>query len=126
MSTFYIERQIRLGDEVVTELELLGRSKLIIVLAEPGAGKTDLLWHLARLLGTESVRATRFRTPSYTPSHGSLAIDAMDEVAKIGEGALNDIIAKASTSSDGTVVLASRSGEWETSRTKFCRGVLWT
>jgi len=119
MSKLYIERQIRLSHEVVSETELLRRAKLIVVLAEPGAGKTDFLTNIAKLLGAESVRAARFRTNAYTPSPGPVVIDAMDEVARIGENELNDIIVKASNHFTGTAIFASRSGEWETARTKF-------
>lgn len=119
MVKLYIQRQIRLGEEVITEAQLLERSKLIVVLAEPGAGKTDLLLHIANMLRTESVRASRFRSAAYLPTRGPIVIDAMDEVAKIGDCALNDIIVKASEHSSGITVLASRSGEWENARTKF-------
>lgn len=119
MSKLYIERVVRVGDEEIAESELLRRSRLIVVLAEPGAGKTDLLAHLAGMLATESVRATRFRSPFHTPHVGSVVVDAMDEVARIGDAALNDIIIKASGQFSGTAIFASRSGEWETARTKF-------
>lgn len=126
MSQLYIERQICLDDEVLTEAELLRQSNLIVVLAEPGAGKSDLLANLAKSLGIKSVRAAIFRTSAYLPAHGPLVIDAMDEVARIGEAELNDIIVKASKHFMGTVIFATRSGVWETARTKFvedCFGV---
>lgn len=119
MSKLYINRQIRLGDEVITEAQLLQRSSLIIVLAEPGAGKSDLLGYLAALLNTKSVRASRFRTAAYVPIKGPLVIDAMDEVARVGENQLNDIVEKARANHKGTVIFASRSGEWEKARTNF-------
>ncbi|MES3007092.1 MAG: hypothetical protein V4751_04900 [Pseudomonadota bacterium] len=119
MLKLYIERQIRLGDEVVSEAELLRRSRLIIVLAEPGAGKSDLLSALAEKLGTRNIKAARFRTETYVPVKGSLVIDAMDEVARLGECQLNDIVEKASANHKGTVIFASRSSEWEKARTSF-------
>ncbi|QEN88256.1 hypothetical protein FZC33_18950 [Labrys sp. KNU-23] len=43
----------------------------------------------------------------------------MDEVARIDEGALDNIVEKAATHYADTVVFSSRSGEWERSRTKL-------
>ncbi|MDT3375749.1 hypothetical protein RNI52_00295 [Labrys neptuniae] len=118
MSHFYIKRRIRLGDELLTEAELLRRRGPIVVLAEPGAGKSDLLAHLAILLGVDRIRANRFRFTSYMPVSGALVVDAMDEVARINEGALDAIVEKAAAHYVDIAVFSSRSGEWERSRTK--------
>lgn len=114
-----ILRKIRLGDEVLDEQALLDRASVIVVLAEPGAGKTDFLAHLSELLGTERIRASRFRTTSYAPASGPLVIDAMDEVARIGESELHDIVSKAAAHHTTKTIFASRSSEWEDQRTKF-------
>ncbi|WP_284539056.1 hypothetical protein [Pleomorphomonas sp. T1.2MG-36] len=119
MSEFYIKRRFRLGDKVLTEAELLLQSGPIIVLAEPGAGKTRVMRSMATSLGAKWVRASRFRNTHYTPKRGPLVIDAMDEVAKIGGEALNDIVEKAQAHADGLVIFSSRSGEWEKSRSKY-------
>jgi len=121
MPKFYLPRSLLLGDETVSEAKLIRHSSLIVVLAEPGAGKTELLEHLAHLLETQNVRASRFRNLAFDSPQTALVIDAMDEVAKVDGSALNDIIEKAWTLSSGSVVFASRSGEWEEARTKYVK-----
>ncbi|WP_412776587.1 hypothetical protein [Thalassospira lucentensis] len=107
-----------MGEEVLSEQELLSRSELIILLAQPGAGKTELLKHLAELLQARSLRAAVFRNSNEELSANAVIIDAMDEVARVSDGDLWDIVAKASKAT-GTVIFASRSSEWENARTKF-------
>ncbi len=115
---FYIKRRLKVGEEILSEQELLSRSELIILLAQPGAGKTELLKHLAELLQARSLRAAVFRNSNEELSANAVIIDAMDEVARVSDGDLWDIVAKASKAT-GTVIFASRSSEWENARTKF-------
>jgi len=115
---FYIERRIKVGEEVLSEQELLSRSDLIILLAQPGAGKTELLKHFAKLLQARSLRAAVFRHSTEELTANAVIIDAMDEVAKVSESDLWDIFAKARKAT-GTVIFSSRSSEWEHSRTKL-------
>ena len=49
-STFYLERNFTHGDRTYTETELLAASTHIVVLAEPGGGKTELMKSLAQKL----------------------------------------------------------------------------
>ncbi|MBC07891.1 hypothetical protein [Thalassospira sp.] len=115
---FYISRHIRVGESILTEEELLASSDLIILLAPPGAGKTELLKRLAELLQVSSLRAAVFRNSPEASLANDLIIDAMDEVARVSEENVWDIFGKASKAT-GTVIFASRSSEWESSRTKL-------
>jgi energy-coupling factor transporter ATP-binding protein EcfA2 len=115
---FYIKRRIKVGEEVLSEQELLSRSDLIILLAQPGAGKTELLKHFAKLLQARSLRAAVFRHSTEALTANAVIIDAMDEVAKVSENDLWDIFAKARMAT-GTVIFSSRSSEWENARTKL-------
>ncbi|URK18308.1 hypothetical protein M9H61_02010 [Thalassospira sp. GO-4] len=115
---FYISRHIRVGESILTEEELLASSDLIILLAPPGAGKTELLKRLAELLQVSSLRAAVFRNRPEASLANDLIIDAMDEVARVSEENVWDIFGKASKAT-GTVIFASRSSEWESSRTKL-------
>ena len=52
ISTFYLHRTLSRNDERYTEAELLSSSNFIVVLAEPGGGKTELMRSLAQKLDT--------------------------------------------------------------------------
>lgn len=120
MSEIYIPRTLyRDDDTTITETELLPRSSVLIVLAEPGAGKTRLLENLARSLDTVPLRASIFRNRKNARSNSALVVDAIDEVARIDQLATEDIIAKAHEHANGPVVFASRAGEWNTSFTRY-------
>lgn len=57
-STFYLERNLTHDDRIYTETELLATSKYIVVLAEPGGGKTELMKSLALKLNTSVINAS--------------------------------------------------------------------
>ena len=120
MKTFYLPRRLQVNGETVQDGDILQQSQLLVILAEPGAGKTDLLAFLADILGVKYQRASIFKGKRAAETHlPALVIDAMDEVARIDQLALNDIIVKAQEECSGTVIFASRSGEWEDARSKY-------
>ncbi|GAA5662183.1 MULTISPECIES: hypothetical protein [Brucella] len=119
MNKLYISRRLRVGDRTITENELVQSGGAVVVLAEPGAGKTELLGSLAGQLGVAPCRATRFRHISDVPQGAALVIDALDEVAKLDRGATNAIIEKACAGDVATVILASRSSEWDEAQTRY-------
>ncbi|MER8451701.1 hypothetical protein NKH80_25445 [Mesorhizobium sp. M0904] len=122
----YIPRSLSVEDRTFTEEALLREGRVFVVLAEPGAGKTELLDKLAELLQTTRVRASVFRNKPAATGNGPLVIDAMDEVARIDTLATDRIIALASENSISTIVFAGRSAEWDKSRTAYveeCFGV---
>ncbi|WP_222286054.1 NACHT domain-containing protein [Rhizobium leguminosarum] len=99
---------------------------MFVVLAEPGAGKTELLRTLAGLLQTVRIKASVFRNRQPPSNRAPLVIDAMDEVARIDRLATDQIIAQASNVSHATVVFAGRSSEWDQGRTAYveeCFGI---
>ncbi|QPJ61341.1 MAG: hypothetical protein G3M70_05330 [Candidatus Nitronauta litoralis] len=90
---------------------------VFIVLAEPGAGKTDLLNYFGRAHKVLCESASLFiHAPESTQS--ILIIDALDELARINEEKITEIIFKAQTSGAHKVILASRSYVWDEARTK--------
>jgi hypothetical protein len=82
MPEFYIHRKLHSRDQLIPDNELQGRSGVFVVLAEPGAGKTDLLDYLSESHSVPRELASMF---VYRPvSHqAALVIDALDEVARI-------------------------------------------
>ncbi|MCZ4368733.1 hypothetical protein [Sulfitobacter dubius] len=100
------------------EADLLLASGIVIVLAEPGAGKTDLLDSVADRLGGARVRASVVR-PSERDT--TLIVDAFDEVARVGDARVHDILHRIRDVEPDRVLFSSRSGEWEDSRTRLVR-----
>lgn len=126
MSKLYIPRRLRVGDLNITEDELIQSGGAIVVLAEPGAGKTALLESLAGQLGVTAVRASRFQHMPSVPRNTALVIDALDEVAKLDRLATNAVIEKACAGNATTVIFASRSSEWDEAQTHYvedCCGI---
>lgn len=105
---------------------MLLQSRVFVVLAEPGAGKTELLKTFADLLQTARIKASVFRNRPPPADLVPLVIDAMDEVARIDRLATDQIIAQASNVSHATVIFAGRSSEWDQGRTAYveeCFGI---
>ena len=119
VSTVYISRALIVDEKSYTEEELLRVGTVFVVLAEPGAGKTELLTALAGLLQASRIRASIFQNKPGLVAAGPLVIDAMDEVARIDTVATDKIIAMASETPAATVVFAGRSAEWDRSRTAY-------
>lgn len=117
----YINRMLHIEGQLVHDRALLQHTGVIVVLAEPGAGKTEFLKFLARNLGVSPVLATIFPHTPIPPHTTSLVIDALDEVARIDEAGTNAILVKARDSGATTVILASRSYVWDEARTQFAR-----
>ena len=80
MTTVYILRSLVVGEKTFTEEQLLQEGRVFVVLAEPGAGKTELLKTLASLLQTTRVKASIFRNRSHASGAGPLVIDATERV----------------------------------------------
>ena len=122
MISHYIARQLIAKDGTpVSEQACLAKPGTIVVLAEPGAGKTELLDSFGRALGVTPQRASIFRHKSHiTPGH-ALVIDALDEVARQDLSALDGLIVKALDLKANTTVLASRASEWSQERNHFIK-----
>lgn len=111
-STFYLERSFTHGDRTYTETELLAASTHIVVLAEPGGGKTELMKSLARKLNTTVLNASIFAYVGTNKENSPLIIDAVDEVARIDQSGIHKLLAHAKASKPTRVIMSSRSSEW--------------
>ncbi|PLP57535.1 hypothetical protein CYK37_20655 [Mesorhizobium loti] len=121
MGQGYIERSLQLGDTIISEEELLSKYEIVLVLAEPGAGKSELLRSLAARTDTAPIRASLFRHREILEGAHALVIDALDELAKIDQSAIDQVIEKARATGASSVVMASRSSEWDTQRTHLLK-----
>lgn len=119
MSTQYINRQLTANGKNITEEEAISSSNIIIVLAEPGAGKTELLDYFAHYLKTKRHRASIFRHKDNIEPTSALIIDALDEVARQDDIAVDEIIIKALENNTEKTIFASRSYVWSNERNKF-------
>ncbi|WP_421225470.1 hypothetical protein [Aeromonas enteropelogenes] len=117
-STFYLPRKLSGYSQIYTEAELLAASMFVVVLAEPGGGKTDLMESLARQLGTKAVTATRFRHMGAEEENSPLVIDAFDELAKIDQSGIHLVLANACKAKATRVIISSRSSEWSNADTQ--------
>ncbi|MBY2986674.1 NACHT domain-containing protein [Rhizobium leguminosarum] len=126
MADLYINRRLTIDLGHFTEREVLERGSVFVVLAEPGAGKTELLGELGRIWGVPPVRASLFRHGSQPLTKAPLIIDAVDEVAKIDQSAIDQIVVRARDACDGRVVFASRSSEWADDRTRLIKDCFGT
>lgn len=111
-SIFYLERNFTHGDRTYTETELLAASTHIVVLAEPGGGKTELMKSIAQKLSTPVLNASVFAYVGADKENSSLIIDAVDEVARIDQSGIHKLLALARTSKPNRVIMSSRSSEW--------------
>tara|TARA_B110000211_G_scaffold64811_1_gene74516 strand:+ start:67 stop:4173 length:4107 start_codon:yes stop_codon:yes gene_type:complete len=117
ISTFYLHRTLSRNDERYTEAELLSSSNFIVVLAEPGGGKTELMRSLAQKLDTSVVSATMFGYMGANEENAPLIIDAFDELAKVDKTGIHKLLANARKAKPTYVIVSSRSSEWGNSST---------
>lgn len=123
MSEIYLPRILYNAERTFSENELLtSESKLlVIILAEPGAGKSELLKSLARQLNTCALTANVAQySPLISTNSSSLVIDALDELVKIDKSNIYQLLGKLASSSPTKIILSSRASEWEESYTKQC------
>ncbi|MGZ2455638.1 NACHT domain-containing protein [Rhizobium anhuiense] len=121
MDSIYINRRLKVAERLLSEVEALEQGPVLIVLAEPGAGKTELLNRFGKLLGVTPVRASRFRHQTTIAAGAPLIIDALDEAAKIDQSSVDQIVVKAQELSNGRVIFSSRSSEWQEARTHWIK-----
>ncbi len=116
-SAFYLWRRLSNNDSVYTEEALLAASNYIVVLAEPGGGKTELMKSLARQLGTSTITANKFKHLGADVENHPLVIDAFDELAKLDQTGIHSLLANAQKAKPTRVIISSRSSEWGTAAT---------
>lgn len=113
----YLKRTLFSDNKSYTEAELLKTSNYIVILAEPGAGKTELLNNLAKQLGIKAVTASVFLYVGANQTNSPIVIDAFDELAKIDNTGIHQLFAKAVEANPTHVIISSRSSEWDNSAT---------
>lgn len=120
----YIPRVLHGTDgKEFNESELLSfKNKVIIVLAEPGAGKSCLLDSLSEQLGIRKSVANIF-IHSNPQQCSSLAIDGFDELVKIDSSTVVKALVMANQPSVERIILSSRSSEWYEGYTQHCRDI---
>ena len=116
-STFYLPRSLSNKDSIYTEETLLAASNYVVVLAEPGGGKTELMGSLARQLGTSTVTANKLKHLGADAENYPLVIDAFDELAKLDQTGIHSLLANARKAKPTHVIISSRSSEWGTAAT---------
>lgn len=123
-SKFYLSRILRTTDnQEFNEPELLSvENKVIIVLAEPGAGKSYLLDSLAKQLGVTKHTANIF-IHSNEEKYSSLVIDGFDELVEIDSSTVIKALVMAKNTSAERIILSSRSSEWFENYTHHCKTI---
>jgi cytidylate kinase len=123
-SKLYLQRRLSSENKTFSEVELLATSNRIVVLAEPGGGKTELLGSLAQQLGTNSVTATKFVHLGARYENTPLVIDAFDELAKLDQSGIYKLLSCITASKPTHVVISSRSSEWDIAATNAVKNFL--
>ncbi|WGE89688.1 NACHT domain-containing protein [Actinobacillus arthritidis] len=121
-SKFYLSRILHTtNNQEFNESELLlVENKIIIVLAEPGAGKSYLLDSLAEQIGVTKNTANIF-IHSNEGKCSSLVIDGFDELVKIEPPTVIKALTMAKNTSAERIILSSRSSEWSEGYTHHCK-----
>ena len=114
---FYLPRTLTSDDKTYSEAELLAVSKHIVVLAEPGGGKTELMNSLANQVGTTAVTANVFGQVGAAAENHPIVIDAFDELAKVDQAGINRLLGNARKAAPTHVIVSSRSSEWNSAAT---------
>lgn len=113
--TYYegaVEKAISEKD-FVEQLKIEQHNKrCIVILAEPGAGKTDLLFSFAEQLDTEMHYASILVDTDISQSN-ILIIDALDEISTTDPNRMKSLLTKIFSSAAQSVVLSCRATEWE-------------
>lgn len=120
MPPFHIPRKLIIGELRVPEGDLLAAPGVVIVLAEPGAGKSALLASLAARFGTTPVKASIFERTTAP----CIVVDAFDEVARIDPTGLHRALKELRHTGADRTILSSRSGEWSDADTRLLHDIL--
>ncbi|EKU96882.1 hypothetical protein Lepto7375DRAFT_0802 [Leptolyngbya sp. PCC 7375] len=116
-TTFYLPRSLINNDRTYTETELLAASNYVVILAEPGGGKTELMGSLAQQLDTTAITANKFAYIRAKAEKTPLVIDAFDELSKVDASSIYKLLAQAEAVNPTHFYLSSRSSEWDNAAT---------
>lgn len=118
----YIPRTLRWVDtalktRIVRDKEIVSRfSEPVVILGDPGIGKTWLMEELGKADGLQFIRATSLLRQPDGSDFGNqrLVIDGLDEVASISEGdPLHNVLTKLIACGRPLFILSCRSAEWK-------------
>ena len=107
------------NERVITENELFGLGSPLVILGDPGMGKTYLLDNLAARFGTKRITAGAFARNAHpeklTPPDGQpLVIDGLDELAtSTGASAVDEVLKKLSILNLPPFILSCRAADWQ-------------
>ena len=122
LAPFYFARKLRIVDDAqegeILDSDLLRLGKSVIVLGEPGMGKSDLIRELGRVSGTAPVSAPRFMQSrdarTFVQNGRPLLIDGLDEaIARAENDAVDRVLAQLEDAGCPTFILSCRSREWQ-------------
>lgn len=118
---FYLPRKLYDHEKEYTELAVIESFQIIIILAEPGAGKSSLLESFSSHLSIKKKTANIFNSRNNHDKHSILIIDALDELVRIDQSAVGNLLGKAADLEPEKIIISSRSSEWEESYTRLVR-----
>ncbi len=105
-----------MGD--IQDADLLSIARPIVILGEPGMGKSEMIRYLSQMAGVTFVSASRFmnsRDPRAFADRGEpLLIDALDEAMARSDGdAVDKILASLEGAGRPRFILSCRAREWQ-------------
>ncbi len=122
MSEIYVERMLTVDENgterTISEAGILSLSLPLVVLGDPGMGKTKLTESLAARLGVRRISAGSFSRAAdlnaLKPSGAnSIIVDGLDElVASSGTSAVDDVLKKLSVMGHPPFILSCRAADW--------------
>lgn len=122
-SNFYLQRKLYDHEKEYSELEVIEAFQVIIILAEPGAGKSSLLESFSNHLSIKNKTANTFNSRNNHDKNSILIIDALDELVRIDQSAVSNLLGKAADLEPRKLIISSRSSEWEESYTSLVRDI---
>ena len=118
---FYLPRTLYDHEKEYSELEILEMFQIVIILAEPGAGKSSLLENFSNQINVRKKTANTFIYRNNQERNSILIIDALDELVRIDQSAVGNLVGKAADLEPQKIIISSRSSEWEESYTRLVR-----
>ncbi len=117
----YISRKLSWTDTEGDTLTIMDNqlftkfSQPLVILGDPGMGKSRLMERLGNIDGCQFIRATAFlRQPDNSiPTDNTLVIDGLDEIAALEEGdPLHNVLKKLQACGKPRFAISCRSAEW--------------
>ena len=123
MTSAYIPRHLTQNEvdleKTISEKDFVEQLKIeqqnkrcVVILAEPGAGKTDLLFSFSKQLDAELHYAS-ILVDEDIPEGNILIVDALDEVSTTDPTRMKSLLGKIFRSNAQLVILSCRATEWE-------------